>query len=604
MVVCKRCTELRRALDEARASIAMLESELADAREALKLSELQRADLERYRQAYESSRPNQPERAPKDQLQLAFLRVLEHVASEEVANDVAESDSDEAADTHTDADDSARPTDRKRKKKKRHAHGRRKLNLTGLPVVEHRVDPEEVEAAGGEGWVRIGEEVSERLARRPAEWMVYRLVRGKYVRADQVVVDAPATKHEGEDQRGPVLTAPLPPGVWPGVMADPSSVAHVILSKYDDLLPLTRQERINAREGFALPKSTQCSWLKQAHQLCAPVVDAMFADAKQGAFLIATDATSARVLPKRRSRREADRGPPNQREPCDPWHVFVFIADRDHVVFRYDRRHTGAVFQRLLDGYRGNILADAASVFDVLYAEHGMTEHGCWSHARRYFYRAIETDGKRALEALAIIKRLFEIERKLRSEGLDPPTFTEQRRKRAGPILALLDAWVALHREHVEPRSPMAKALTYYCNQREALRRFLADGRIRIDNNWSEQALRNLVVGQHNWVFFANETGVAWYTNFRSLIASCKLHHLNPRVYLEQMLRLVPHWPKNRVLELAPKYWLDTVSGLDEERRLLLAPPWDPTRIESAQLLSTTVAERARATDAAEEHAA
>jgi hypothetical protein len=185
---------------------------------------------------------------------------------------------------------------------------------------------------------------------------------------------------------------------------------------------------------FMLPKSTQCGWLKAADRFCAPVVDAMFADAKRHAFLIATDATSAPVLPPRLGAAQR----PNERSPlerprCESWHVFVFIADRDHVVFRYDPEHTGAVFARMLDGYRGNLLADAASVFDVLYRDHGMTEHGCWFHCRRPFYRSLETDPPRALEALALIGKLFEVDRSLRQQKLDLAAFTQARRERAGP---------------------------------------------------------------------------------------------------------------------------------------------------------------------------
>jgi transposase len=107
---------------------------------------------------------------------------------------------------------------------------------------------------------------------------------------------------------------------------------------------------------------------------------------------------------------------------------------------------------------------------------------------------------------------------------------------------------------------------------------------VRLDNNESEGALRKLVVGLSNWVFFANETGIRWYTTFRSLIASCMLHRLNPEIYLEQLLRIVPHWPKHRVLELAPKYWSRTVAGLDAKWRAILERPWEPGVVASAEL--------------------
>ena len=149
--------------------------------------------------------------------------------------------------------------------------------------------------------------------------------------------------------------------------------------------------------------------------------------------------------------------------------------------------------------------------------------------------------------------------------GLDLETFTRLRAERAGPILELLDRWIELNRDRVDPRSPLDAAIKYYTNQRDALRRFLNDGRIRLDNNESEAALRKL-------------------TTFRSLIASCILHRLNPEIYLEQLLRIVPHWPKNRVLELAPKYWSRTVSKLDAKWRAILAQPWQPAVIASAEL--------------------
>lgn len=558
--------------------IAKLEVQLA---ETMKLCELQQADLERCRRENESSRPNHPERASREQLQLAFERVVETLGAEPPANDDDNvgGEDDNGGDGNGDQKPPAQGSGAGRRERKGcHAHGRRSLDLSGLAVIEHRSMPDEVKAAGGEGYRLIGEEVSERIVRRPAEWCRLRSVREKY---------API---ESEDGTTRIVTAPLAPGLWPNCMGDASAIAHVILSKYGDLLPLNRQQGIAARGGFPLPKSTQCSWLKAAHGFCAPVVDAMMVDAKKHAFLIATDATGARVLPPRRAAGERDTAPdrqppgPMERRACERWHVFVFIADRDHVVFRYDRKNNGEVVARLLDGYHGNLLADASSVFDVLYNEHGMTEHACWFHARRPFYRALESDPPRAFEALSLIGKLFEVDRKLREEQLDLATFTRLRRERAGPVLDLMDKWIELNRDRVDPRSPLASGIGYYTNQRDALRRFLDDGRIRLDNNLSEQALRNLVVGLANWIFFANETGIAWYTTFRSLIASCMLHQLDPLIYLEQLLRIVPHWPKQRVIELAPKYWIDTVDKLDATWRAILARPWEPDVIASARV--------------------
>ena len=127
----------------------------------------------------------------------------------------------------------------------------------------------------------------------------------------------------------------------------------------------------------------------------------------------------------------------------------------------------------------------------------------------------------------------------------------------------------------VDPRGPLAKAIGYYENQRGALHCFLDDGRLRLDYNISEAQLRNLVLGRHNWQWFANETGLRWYTTVRSLIASAALHGLNAQEYLEQLLRLAPHGPVTRVIELAPKHWARTVAGLDARLRAILTRPWE-----------------------------
>jgi transposase len=429
------------------------------------------------------------------------------------------------------------------------------LDLTDLPVERVEVEPAEVLRSGGQGWKRIGEEISERLAYRAASYVRLLLVRGKWVRIGEA-----ADEQQAPVVCSPIVIAPVPANLWPRVMGDPSAIANVIVSKYDDVLPLHRQEKISGRQGLALPRSTQGEWLGAAYEASYRVVDAMFEESKQRAFCIATDSTSVPV--------RADGG-------CDKWGMFVFIADRDHVVFRHASAQDSTAVQSMLEGFRGHLLADAAAIFDVLYRDHGMTEVACWYHCRRYFWRALESDRERALEALALISKLFEINRECRS--LPPLERTSARAARASPVLELLDGWVERHRDQVDPRGPLDAAIGYYENQRDALRRFLEDGRLRLDNNISEAQLRNVVLGRHNWKWFANETGLRWYATFRSLIASCALHGLNPQFYLEQLLRLAPHWPITRQLELAPKHWQQTVGRLGTAERAIITPPWGST---------------------------
>lgn len=550
------CEECRPLLDAARRRIGELEAELASVRaqlrEVVKHDELQRQDLERLREERERTRPNCPERVPGNEAQLAFERVLETFGDVVASND-------DAKGNHTSTSET--PDKKGDQEKRRHRHGRRRLDVANLPVESVVIDPPEVKAASGEGFERIGQEVSERLAFRPAQYFRLRVVRTKW----KPRIDA--------DESKPVLIAPLPEGVWPTVMADPSAVAQIILSKYDDVLPLYRQERISVRLGFALPRSTQCGWLAIAYAIVCRIVEAMLAEACRTAFCIATDATGAPVRAKGGSAK---------------WHVFVLIADRDHIIFRYADQHSGPTVRALLKGFHGHLLADAAPIYDVLYREEGMIEIACWFHCRRYFWKALETDRERAMEALSIIAKLFAVDRACRN--IPMPERTAERARRAEPILALFDAWIARHRDQADPRGRLATAIGYYENQRTALRRFLDDGRHTLDNGVSERELRNLVLGRHNWGSFANETGLKWYTVFRSLIASCALHELNAQEYIEQLLRLAPHWPVTRMLELSPKFWAKTIAGLDAQTRAILARPW-----ETADAVTAAAAEILRA---------
>jgi transposase len=435
---CACCEESRVLLADAHRRIEALQAETAtlqtQLREIAKSEALLRKDVERLTDLYAHTRPNCPERTPRDEAQLAFERVVE-TFGDTAANDAAK---DDTADAGTSSQEplagapNTKPETKEPKIKRRHRHGRRRLDLTRLPVEHVAIDPPEVAAAGGEGFVRIGEEVSDRLAFRPASYFRLRLVRGKWARRAAMETNAAiatavahASPHdvpcEGADAAPvsvdvptPVLVAPLPEGVWPTVMADPSAVAQIVIAKYDDITPLHRQERISVRQGFALPRSTQCGWLAIAYLLLYRIVDAMLEDACATARCIAMDATGAPVRTKGGSVKR---------------HVFVLIADRDHIVFRFAKEHSGQTVRAFLEGFHGEFLADAAPIYDVLYRDEGMTEIACWFHCRRYFWRALETDRAQALEALAMIAQLFTID--AACKDIEMPCRTRSARPRA-----------------------------------------------------------------------------------------------------------------------------------------------------------------------------
>jgi transposase len=548
---CSSCAALTAELHAAHEREHVLHREIGELREqlqeALAVVELQRGDLERYKAAYERVRPNTPERVDRNQLQLAFERVLAAHADVPGAEDLA---------ANHDREQKQKSKNPGVTKGKKAPHSRRNLDLTNLPVEECVIDPDGVIAVNGEGYELIGEETSDRVAFRPGSYIRLRITRRKWVKKGGSEAVGSAPRAPQDDEGTPVVIAPVPASVWPSFMADPSAVTEHIINKYGDCLPLHRQEMISARNGFRIPRSTQCGWLGEAFKLLYRIVDAMHLEAVKQAFCIATDATSA---------------PVRIAGGCDNWHVFVFIADQDHVIFRYSAEHSSDAMQGFLHGFMGYLLADAAAIYDILHRA-GAVEVGCWFHLRRYFWRAIPSDPTLALEAMALIGALFKIERECRDLPLEE--HTAQRAQKARPVLDVLDAWVERHKNEVDPRGPLDKAIGYYSNQRDALHRFLDDGRLRLENNPSEHQLRNVVLGRHNWLYFANETGLKWYTTFRSLIASCALHGLNARDYLEQVLRLAPHWKASRMLELSPKYWKSTLARLSTDQMRILIPPW------------------------------
>lgn len=581
---CRDCKQSSTALRHAQSRIAELEAELSGLRELLeeknRTTELLQADLKRYRYAYNVGQPNCPERVPKDQLQLAFERVLECIPP---ANDVPDAGVSDAANLpSTGAEPSSgvpphHPAG-KRNRNCREGHGRRNLDLSNLPIETARRDPPEV-IANPTAFEQIGEEKSSRVGFRPASYVRFVLIRTKWVPVASKATAPEASSVDGAaddaarsaapSETTTVVIAPLPPSVLPHVMADPSAIANVIVSKYDDVLPLHRQERISARHGFTLPRSTQCGWLAVAFTLLYRIVLAMFDEAKAQAFCIATDATGA---------------PVQKRGGCRRWHVFTFIADNGHIVFRWVNEHSGRAISTLLSGFHGHLLSDASPIYNVLYREFGIVAVYCWAHVRRTFWRALPTDKDLATEALSIISKLFEVERQCALIAM--PERTRVRAERARPLLELFDAWIALQQGREDIGAPLQAAIGYYVNQRDGLRRFLEDGRLPIHNNGCEGQLRNLGMGRDNWRYFLNRTGLDWYTIFRSLIASCHLHRINPQTYLEEVLRLAPHWPATQMLQLSPKYWPQTRAALSTEQLETIRSPWDKSAASATRCAS------------------
>jgi len=189
-----------------------------------------------------------------------------------------------------------------------------------------------------------------------------------------------------------------------------------------------------------------------------------------------------------------------------------------------------------------------------------------WAHCRRYFFESLSTDPERARTALAYLQGLFQIERRIAEFSRHERSTVRNRESR--PLVEGFFAWCEAQAEHVLDDTPIAKGIRYARNQRQALARFLEDGRLPLHNNVSERELRREAVGRKNWMFVGSDQGAEVNATFVSLLASCQMHGLEPWSYLRDLFCLLPRWPKRRVLELAPVSWQQTLEQVDTQQRL------------------------------------
>jgi transposase len=439
-------------------------------------------------------------------------------------------------------------------KKRQKAQPKGRRDLKQVPLEEERIEitdalSEELVAQGKAE--RIGYEESSKLAYK----------RGGLRRLVVARVKYRLVNRQGDSE---IETAPLPKETFARSMAAPSLLAHVAVDKHCDGLPLFRIEDRFARDGLRIERGTMCRWLEDAGAtLGASVVAAMRQDAMRTAFCIATDATGVLVQPEPR--------PDNKRQPCRRGHFFVLIADRDHILFEYTPKETSRVVSEMFKGYSGYIQADAKSVYDVLFREPEQEvpdgerhEVGCWSHCRSKFWEATWAKSEVAREGIVRIGRIFEVDAGFRDKA--PAQIAPLRNKHLRPHLEAFFVWAEGQYALVkDQRGPLRSALGYAVRQKDALMRVLEDGRLVLENNRSERQLRIVAVGRKAWLFVGSDDHATSAGHLFSMIASARLHRLDPESYLRDIFRVLAYWPKDRYLELAPKYWASTRARLDPD---------------------------------------
>lgn len=393
-----------------------------------------------------------------------------------------------------------------------------------VPVEEIRLESAKPE--DGEYEV-IGEKVTHRLAQRPGSYVVLKYVREVIKRKD-----------------GGISCPPAPPAVLGKSYADVSLLAGLLVDKFVYHLPLYRQHQRIEAAGIRLARSTLTGLAHRAIDLLEPIHDAQLRSILSGAT-VTMDETPIR----------AGRTSPGKMRTAYFWPVY---GDQDEIVFPFSESRSGTTVREVLGDYRGVLLSDGYQAYER-HADkiNGLVHALCWSHTRRGFVKAEAVEPELTAEALARIRELYDAEDRLRRRGLDGVMQLEHRAQHSKPIVDRFFEWLkaTLETRVLLPSNPFTEAAHYALDREVGLRVFLAYPNVPIDTNHLERQIRPIAVGRKNWLFCWTEVGAQYVGIVQSLLATCRLHGIDPYTYLVDVLQRVDRHPLADVATLTPRLW-------------------------------------------------
>ena len=398
-----------------------------------------------------------------------------------------------------------------------------------LPRIEEIIEPEETTCGCGAERHVIGEDVSERLDVIPAQFRVIVTRRPKY---------ACRSCTNG------VVQAPAPARLIPGGMPTEATVAHVLVSKYADHLPLYRQSQIYSRQGIDLDRSTLAAWVGKAAFELRPVFDALVADLKRSTKLF-MDETRAPVLDpgKRKTKTGYFWALARDDRPWDG-------DDPPGVAFTYAPGRSGQYADDILKGFSGILQVDGYAGYNRLLkrADQTIALAYCWAHARRKLHEVAQNStAPIAEEGLKQIAALYRIEADIR--GQSPEARVAARREHSAPKIAAFETWLTKHRARASSKSPLGEALKYIAKYWNGLTLFLTDGRIEIDSNPVERTIRPIALNRKNALFAGHDVGAENWGVIASLIETCKMNSVDPNAYLTATLSAIVNGHKQSQID-------------------------------------------------------
>jgi transposase len=391
------------------------------------------------------------------------------------------------------------------------------------------IEPAEVT----EGCKKIGEEITEELEYEPGKLFVNRYVRPKYVQANnQGIIIAP------------MIDRPLPKAI-----VGPGLLAQIIIDKYVDHLPLYRQLERFKREGINIPYSTIGDWIKNGCSLIDPLYASLKKLIVQSNYLHA-DESPIKVLDK------------DKKGTTHRGYYWVYHNSIDGLVwfdYREGRGREGPV--EVLKDFKGYLQTDGYAVYDFFKEDKDISVLHCMAHARRMFFEAKENDKAIAEYALEQIGLLYNIERKVKEQQLDREQILQLRQTEAVPVLESLGKWMKETYLKVLPKSAIGKALGYSISRWRELMLYATDGKLNIDNNPVENQVRPVAIGRKNYLFAGSHEAAKRSAILYSLMGTCKLHGINPFVWLRDVLQRIASHPINKIEDLLPHNWKPITNG-------------------------------------------